>query len=458
MEQRYTNNLKSRELNKKTLQKTNSSPYLSIHIQPSILQGDLTIPPSKSHTLRAILFAFLAKGTSHIHQFLPSPDTYAMIEAVKSLGAKVEIEGETLHISGVSGKPSAAEDVIQCGNSGLVLRLIGAIAGLIPHYTILTGDASIRHKRPVKPLLSALTQLGAFATSSRGDNHAPILICGPLRQGKASLEAQDSQPVSGLLIAAAFAPHPIEIHAINPGEKPWIDLTLHWLTKCKIPFIAKDHTYYRLEGNGQIESFTYKVPGDFSTAAFPIAAAILTGSSLTLHNLDMNEIQGDKELIPILQKMGANLEIDSENRKIHIHPGSSLQGQKIDINTCIDALPILAVIGCFAKGKTELVNCHIARHKESDRISTIASELRKMGALLEEKEDSLTIYPSSLQGATLLSHHDHRIALSLAMAALASKNPSVLHDIGCIEKTYPEFIAQFQTIGAKIEKSNPLRI
>jgi len=429
-----------------------------LSINPSVLQGNLTIPSSKSHTLRAILFAFLAKGTSHIHQFLPSPDTYAMIEAVKSLGAKVEIEGNTLHITGVNGKPSVAEDVIQCGNSGLVLRLIGAIAGLIPNYTILTGDASIRHKRPVKPLLNALSELGAFATSSRGDDFAPILICGPLIHRKATVDAQDSQPVSGLLIGAAFAPHPIEIHALNPGEKPWIDLTLHWLTKCKIPFIAKDYTYYRLEGNAQIESFTYTVPGDFSTAAFPLAAALLTGSSLTLHNLDMEEPQGDKEIIPILQKMGAKIEINSEKKTIDVHAGSSLEGQTIDINGCIDALPILAVISCFAKGKTELLNCHIARHKESDRISAIASELRKMGAVLEEKEESLVIYPSPLKGTHLHSHHDHRIALSLAVAAMAAEDTSTLHETRCIEKTYPEFIEQFQSIGAKLEKSHSIRI
>ncbi len=418
-------------------------------IKPSSLKGSLSIPPSKSHTLRAILFAALAKGTSKIEHFLPSPDTKAMIEAVRLLGAEVTIESNIMIIKGVAGKPTVADDVIQCENSGLVLRLIGAIAGLIPAYTILTGDKSIRHKRPIKPLLIALRELGADAYSARGDGYAPILIRGPITKNRATLDGKDSQPVSGMLITAAFAPHPIELYVYNAGEKPWIDLTLSWLNRLQIPYMADGYSYYRLQGNSIIAPFSYSVPGDWGSAAFPIAAALLTNSDLTINNLDNEDIQGDKKILSLLQEMGAKIAI--EKNSVRVEKGGSLRGIKIDINSCIDALPILAVVGAFAEGTTEIAGGQIAREKESDRIAAITAELKKMGAKIEERQDGVIIQKSTLKGSELESHHDHRIALSLSIAALAAKGESTIHGVECTQKSYPGFFPDFHAIGAKIE-------
>ena len=421
-------------------------------IEPSCLKGDVIVPPSKSHTMRAILFAALSEGISRIEQFLDSPDTQAMIDAVRLLGAEVDRESAILHIHGCAGKPRIAGDVIHCGNSGQVLRFIGALSGLIPQYTILTGDASIRHNRPVKPLLDAMQQLGAFAASSRGDGHAPILIKGPFSNREATLDGQDSQPVSGLLIASAFAPHPIELHVINPGEKPWIDLTLHWFDKLGISYDVKDYTYYRMQGGAQTMGFDFTVPGDFSTAAFPIAAALLTDSELTLHNIDGDDVQGDKAIIPVLELMGARFISDKAKQTLRMEKGTPLNGMRIDVNDLIDALPILAVIGCFAAGRTEIVNAAIARKKESDRIVCMAHELKKMGAHIEERPDGLVIHQSKLHGAELDAHRDHRIAMSLSVAALAADGPSIIHGVECIDKTYPHFYRDFEGLGAKIRR------
>lgn len=422
----------------------------NLQITPSSLQGSFWIPPSKSQTLRAILFGALAKGESQIFNYLPSPDAAAMLAAVRLLGARVFIQKDLLRIVGVAGKFSPAENVIDCGNSGLVLRLIGALAGLIPAYTILTGDASIRSRRPVKPLLSALSQLGVFAVSSRGDDYAPLIIRGPFTKSKAEFEGQDSQPVSGLLLAAAFAENPIELHVANPGEKPWVDLTLHWLKRLGIAYEQTNHTHYYLPGKAAIDAFTYKVPGDFSTAAFPLAAALITNSELTLENLDMEDPQGDKKILQILEKMGAVFYIDPEAKTITIPKNQQLQGISIDLNDCIDALPILAVIGCFAEGTTDIYNARIARKKESDRIFAMVSELKKMGAQIEEKEDGLIVRKSSLRGAHLQSHQDHRVALSLSVAALAASTSSKIENTCCIDKTYPNFSADFIQKGAHI--------
>ncbi|HSX26743.1 MAG TPA: 3-phosphoshikimate 1-carboxyvinyltransferase [Chlamydiales bacterium] len=395
----------------------------------------LRVPPSKSHTLRALIFALMAKGKSQIFHSLHSPDTMAMVEAIRQLGAKVEVGKEALIVEGVAGKIQPAGDVIQCGNSGQVLRFIGALSALSPSYTILTGDASIRKNRPVKPLLDALNQLGAFAVSSRLDGYAPIIIKGPLKGGKAVLSGEDSQPVSALIIAGAFVP--LELSVQNPGEKPWVQLTLSWLDRLKIPYENHNFEHYRMKGGSAIDGFDFAVPGDFSSAAFPIAAALLTGSEMELEGLDRNDVQGDRAIIAVLEKMGARF--GWEKNRLVVRK-SDLQGISIDVNDFIDALPILAVIGCFAEGKTELYNGAIARKKESDRIGAMAMELRKMGAKIEERVDGMVIHHSPLRGANIESHGDHRVALALAVATLAARGESKLHGMEVMAKSYPTFL------------------
>jgi len=419
-------------------------------IRPGSIHGTLAIPSSKSHTLRALTFALMAKGVSHIRGYLHSPDTRAMIQALRHLGAVVDVFPDHLAVDGTGGKLQPAEDVIDCGNSGQVLRFIGALAALLPSYTILTGDPSIRHNRPVRPLLDGLSQLGAFAVSARGDGFAPIILRGPLTRAEARLPGADSQPVSGLIIAGCFAPHPTVIRVEDPGETPWIELTLRWLEKFKLPYANERFERYALQGGARINAFDYTVPGDFSSAAFPIAAALLTDSELTIHPIDMDDPQGDKAIIPILQKMGAHFHIDHAKKTLTVKKGSSLRGMKIDCNAFIDALPILAVIGCFAEGTTVLCNAEIARKKESDRIRCIATELKKMGADIEEKSDGLVIHKSDLKGTTLESHHDHRIALSLAVAAFAASGQTAIHGTEAAKKTYPNFVPDFAALGAHI--------
>ncbi|NGX47707.1 MAG: 3-phosphoshikimate 1-carboxyvinyltransferase [Chlamydiae bacterium] len=414
-------------------------------IHPSALSGKIKIPPSKSHSARAILFSMLGDGTSRIENILDSPDCIAMLDAISLFGAKIKKTGASFEIEG-HFQPTI--DVIDAGNSGQVLRFIGAMSALLPSYTMIAGDASIRMRRPIKGLLGALRQLGAIAESARGDGYAPITVRGPIHPGTCKLSGEDSQPVSALLMATSFLDGPSEIIVENPGETPWIELTLDWLHRLGAGISHQDYCHYHVKGGLSYSGFTYTVPGDFSTAAFPIAAALITHSYLELEGLDPNDIQGDKELIEILKRMGAR--ISWEEKRLIIEP-SHLQGLFIDINTCIDALPILAVIGCFAEGITTLYNGEIARAKESDRIAVICFELKKMGADIEEQPDGLIVKTSELKGAHVGSHHDHRIALSLAVAALAAKGTSVIKGADCARKTYPTFASDFQTIGAEIE-------
>lgn len=417
-----------------------------IHITPSPLSGTVNIPPSKSHSLRALLFSMLGTGVSRIDNLLISPDTEAMIRSMALFGAKVHLDGNQAKIEGKFLPP---EDVIDAGNSGQILRFIGGVAALLPAYSVITGDASIRGLRPVKPLLGALRQLGALAESARGDGYAPILIRGPIHPGKCSLLGTDSQPVSALLIATSFLDGPSEITVMEPGETPWIDLTLSWLKRLGAHVTHEDYTHYHVKGGLNYSGLNYTVPGDFSTAAFSLIAALITGSKLTLTGLDKEDIQGDKILIDILTEMGAKIEW--KEKSLHVEGESTLKGDRIDVNRCIDALPILAVLGCFAQGTTTLYNGSIARSKESNRITAICQELKKMGAQIEERIDGLVIHESPLHGAELFAHRDHRIGLALAVAALGASSPSTLKGASCMAKTYPTFVQDFQTLGAQLE-------
>ncbi len=407
-----------------------------LSVKKGQLKRRIAVPPSKSHTLRAILFGLMGRGMTVIHNPLLSSDTEAAMKAIAHFGARVQRHEGRIEIEGVAGKLAPAEDVIDAANSGIILRFVAALAALIPTYTVITGDASIRHLRPVLPLLQGLRQLGAFAESARLDGYAPIIIRGPMKVGKVTMQGVDSQPVSALLIAAAFLQGETEIEVISPGEKPWIDLTLSWLDRLQIRYAREDYTRFKLEGSAAFDGFTYTVPGDFSSAAFPLAAALVTGSEVVLENLDFTDVQGDKKLIAVLQKMGANIEI---TEKDVIVKKSKLHGCVVDVNDFVDAVPILSVIACFAEGQTEIHGAAIARQKESDRISAVSTELKKMGAQIEERADGLLIANSPLHAAELFSHHDHRIALSLAVAALGAKESSTIDAFECVSKTYPTF-------------------
>lgn len=373
-----------------------------------------------------------------------------MIEACRLLGATIEVTPTRIEIQGTKGKINHTEDVINAGNSGIVLRFCSAIGSLSSNPVVITGDHSIRHQRPMKHLLDGLSQLGVSTSSMRGDGFAPIILKGPLKSGKATIFGEDSQPVSALLIAVAFAEGPVELEVRNAGEKPWVALTLDWFDRLGILYENQAFETYRLPGNCRYEGFDYIVPGDFSSAAFPIAAALITGSELTIHNIDMQDSQGDKELIPTFQKMGATFEIDVTDKKLVVKKGKKLSGITVDINNFIDAITILAVTACYAEGETWIQNAAVAKQKECNRIQSIATELRKMGAIITETDSGLRIQGSPLKGASVESYNDHRMAMSLSVAGLGAKGETKISSVDCVSKTFPTFTQDFNFLGASI--------
>ena len=402
-------------------------------------------PSSKSQSIRAILFASLADGTSKITNVLWSRDIKSMIDACKQLGAKFEYNGKSLIITGCANHLRLPDDVIDAGNSGLVLRLIGAIASLIEGYTIITGDQSIRYRRPITDLIFAIEQLGANAYASKQDGYAPLIVKGVIKPGKVIMDGADSQPVSAMLIALSMLAGKSEIHVENPGELPWIELTLSWLARFGAKIINNSFKSYIIHGPCRFQAFTYNVPGDFSSIAFPVAAAILQKVPLKIKGLDFHDPQGDKILFDYLRSAGASIEY-ADNDSLIIQPSSNLRGMELDVNQCIDALPILDVLACFASSNSRFYNAGIARFKESNRLAAITDELKKMQANIIATDDSITVIPAKLQPALVKSHNDHRIAMALYVAAKACGYNPKIDNIDCIQKTYPNFLEHMQVI------------
>lgn len=420
---------------------------MKYYIKPGGISGEIDVPPSKSHTLRALVFALMAEGTSCIENYLPSPDTLAMIDAIKQFGAEVKMEGESLVVTGVAGAPKGPTDIINAGNSGIVLRFITAISALVDNYVIITGDESIRSRRIIQPLIETLAANGAFAVSSKLDGFAPVIVKGPISPGDFCVEGQDSQIVSALLIATTFLKGPSNLYVTKAGEKPWVDVTLGWLNFLGIKVRRDDYRHYQILGDAHYKGFSVTIPGDFSSALFPLCAALITKQTVKIHGLDTRDNQADKNFIQVLGQMGAKLMLDPSEQSITLASGSEIVGIEVDINHCIDSLPILAVVACFAGSETIIRGAKIARFKESDRIAAITKELRKMGAKIEELPDGMKIYPSKLKGASMDSHQDHRIALALMVAAFGADGESEIDGVECIVKTYPTFIHDMETLG-----------
>ncbi|MBQ8498232.1 3-phosphoshikimate 1-carboxyvinyltransferase [Chlamydia sp.] len=417
-------------------------------ISPSTPYGEVTVPPSKSHSLRAILFASLSQGLSVIDNCLSSSDTYTMLTACKKLGSQIKIVGKSLHIQGNPHPQDNYHRRLHMGNSGIALRFLTALSALSPSPTLITGTHSLK-RRPIMPLLSSLKQLGIEVRQKKSLS-IPFVIRGPLSSGHTIVSGQDSQYASALAITAAIAPEPLSFSIENLKERPWFDMTLNWLNSLNISFSRK-RDFLAFPGGQSLKNFSYSVPGDFSSAAFLAALGLLSSSPnpTILHNLPAHDSQGDKQLFFLLKNLGANILIGEHH--VEIHP-SSFSGGTIDMDPFIDALPILAVLCCFAKKPSRLYNARGAKDKESNRIKAISQELRKMGGLVYPTDDGLYIEPSRLHGAVVCSHNDHRIAMALAVAGVhASSGQTILCDTRCINKSFPHFVVTARTLHANIQ-------
>ena len=423
-------------------------------IQPaSHLKGTLSIPGDKSISHRSIMFGSIAKGTTKIHNFLMGDDCLSTIECFRKLGIDIEMHNDYIlvHGKGLHGLKPASE-ILDCGNSGTTTRLISGILAGQPFTSTLTGDASIQ-KRPMKRIIEPLRQMHA-AIEGKDDNFCPLTISPSTLEGICyTSPVASAQVKSCVLLAGLYANTPT--------------------TVCE-PALSRDHTERMLSAfgaiierkdkcvtiypNPELEAMEVIVPGDISSAAFfMVAGLIVPNSKLILQNVGINPTR--RGILDALLAMGGHITCFNE-RELCGEPvcdmiieSSDLHGITIEgdiIPTMIDEIPAFAVAALFAHGTTIIKDAKELRVKESNRIDTMCHELGKMGVVIRPLEDGMIIEGNAtLHGAILESYDDHRIAMSLAVAALKATTPSQILNSECIRISYPHFFEHLKAVSTK---------
>lgn len=421
---------------------------LKLLSRKSTLSGDILIPASKSHTIRAVAIATMAGGRSFLRNPLESADTRAALRAATEFGARVKEDDNCWTIDGTGGNISPVASFIDVANSGTTLRIFSALAALGSHPVTFDGDSSIR-SRPMNPLLNALRNLGVTAKAL--NEKCPFTITGPLKGGVTEVDGISSQFLTALLLSSPIAKADTEIVVENLHEKPYVEITLDWLRSQKIHFEQKGLDWFRVTGNQNYKAFDRHIAADFSSATFALCAAAVTGSEILIKGLDFSDHQGDKQVFDYLGRMGMAIEEGNEGVTV---TSKGLKGIEIDMNDTPDALPAMAVVGCIADGITKLFNVKQARLKECDRISAITRELKKMGAKIEEIPDGVIVQKSKLKGTNVHGYHDHRMVMALAVAGMCAEGETIIDSAETISVTYPRFIDDFKDLGANLKRIN----
>lgn len=420
------------------------------------LKGEITIPRSKTHSFRALILASVAYGTSIIREPKISSDWQLAVKAMQMYGAKIkEVKPNIFEVKGVAGRLKTPPDIINVGNSGTMLFFISGVAAACCGWSIITGDESIRFLRKIsKNLFRPIRKLGVEIISTKNDGMAPLLIKGKVNGGIVRMDGIGCQPVFSVLIASALSQKPVEIFVKNPGETAYIELLLHWFKKVGLKFenVNNKYEHYIFPGNKPPKPFKATIPFEWSAPAYPLLAAILTNNSeIRVRGMDLNDPYGDKQVIYILQKMGADITIEKDCLTAK---SSKLHGIKTDMHLLPDQVPTIAVAACFAKGKTIIKNVLTARWKECDRVAAICKELKKMRAKIIEKKDGLIVDQDGswkLKGTTLDGYKDHRMVLTLAVAGLTIEGETIISDVEMVEKSFETFIPEMIKAGANFE-------
>ncbi len=404
--------------------------------------GTVSPPASKSYTHRAIIMAALSGGRCDISNPLDSFDTRATADAVRSMGATVDwTDG---HICVISKDIHAPDRTIDVLNSGTTMRLMTGISALFDSETTITGDESIR-KRPMGPLLSALEGCGVRCGSN--DGKAPITIAGPVKGDRIEIDGSiSSQFVSSMLMMAPLIGRPTDI--ILKGKvvsQPYIDITTSMLKRFGIDIVVTDSGYH-VEPQSY-HPCDYRVPTDFSSAAFPLVAGGLSGK-VSVNGLDMSDPQGDKMIVDILRMAGCKVDIDDDVITC-THDGRP-KACDIDISNVPDLFPIVAVLLSTADGTSRLYGAPQLRFKESDRIGSVEAMLNTLGADVKGTDDGCIINGvDRLKGGRIDHRGDHRLMMAASIASLVSDGPVSMENDLCWNVSYPGFVEQMRSLGMR---------
>ncbi|MDE1828759.1 MAG: 3-phosphoshikimate 1-carboxyvinyltransferase [Thaumarchaeota archaeon] len=414
-------------------------------VDKSRLSGKISCPPNKSYTHRAVFLASLAGGKSTVRNALLSRDTLATINACRIFGSKITADGSTLTIEG-TGSVNPTSPEIDASNSGTTIRIASAIASLADSKITLTGDASLK-KRPMQPLLDALSKMGARCTSNGGT--PPLTVTGRIPGGTTSIPGSvSSQFISALFIAAPMTEKGItlEIEGVMVS-KPYLDATVATMKKFGVSVDAViPYKKYIIPRQDYIPT-DFTVPADFSSMALLLSAAVLVGDNMEIAAPIGDLPQGDREMITHLERMGVKVSIGDT---VKVTVPQKLAGGRFDLANTPDLLPPLAILTLKSSSPIEIYNVKHARFKETDRIAILARELAKIGVDVKEKEDGLVLGPPvSTTGAELDSADDHRLFMAFCIAGMFVGDCTVT-DSESVDVSYPEFISEMKRTGAKI--------
>ena len=456
------------------------------------LTGRTVVPGSKSHTIRALLLATLAEGTSTIHNPLPSADCLSTAAAVPLMGSRVDLNlttegcpGTDWVVYGAGKKLHLPTDVINVGNSGSLLYFLSPIAATFDGYSIFTGDESIR-KRPVDHVADVLNQMGASAEVSQpGSRFCPLVIKGPV-SAKNTIRTEgsaSSQYISGLMMAALKLKDEMHIELSDPTETPYLTMTQKWLEKIGAEVkISDDFKSISVKAPDEIKAFDCTIPSDWEAVAFPLVAALISDSDICIDNIDGSGTQGDDAIVGILKSLGADIEWNRETDTIRVRGGKksaggigrlsteNLPGGELHVNLSgfPDAICALSAAACFTEGDTYIEDIAVCRRKETDRISVLKKELEKLGASVDEGSDFMVIHGHSpfkadgspnpdfaLHGAEIESYFDHRVAMALSVMSLGLPEGEriFVRNAECCSVSFPHFFEVMNEIGAGFEIS-----
>jgi 3-phosphoshikimate 1-carboxyvinyltransferase len=419
-----------------------------VTVKPSKLRGDINAPTSKSSMQRACAAALLTKGSTIIHNAGKSNDDLAALDVISRLGAKVVDHGDgkiTVQSSGVS--PVSEE--INCGESGLGIRMFTPLAALSSREIIINGKGSLV-TRPMHFFDEIFPKLGIAIKSN--DGKLPLTIKGPLQPKAIEVDGSlSSQFLTGLLMAfGAAGAKDVSIHVRNLKSKPYIDLTLDVMKTFGVEVENREYgEFYFPPSTGMYKPVEYTVEGDWSGAAFLLVAGAIAGD-IVVKGLDINSTQADKAIMQALMSAGAKVAIDENNIQIS---QADLQGFHFDATDCPDLFPPLVALAAYCKGTTIIEGVSRLAHKESDRGSTLQQEFAKFGVEITITKDKMKINGGTrLTGASTHSHHDHRIAMACAVAALRANGETIIEDAEAINKSYPDFYRHLKSLGASLKE------
>ena len=413
------------------------------------INGEIFLPGSKSLSNRALLIAALAKGTTKITNLLVSEDIEHMLNALATLGVEYTLSecGTECTVVGNNGFFDVKAPVeLYLGNAGTAMRPLCAALAASTGEFVLTGEPRMK-ERPIGHLVNALTQLNADTTYLENKDYPPLKIKGKALTGSTvNIDGSiSSQFLTSILMVAPLLT--TDSNIVIEGElvsKPYIDITLNIMSRFGVEVQNNGYQSFNVKGNQSYQSLSkYMVEGDASSASYFLAAGAIKGGEVTVHGVGKLSVQGDKHFADVLEKMGAVVTWGDESITV---TGNELTAVDMDMNHIPDAAMTIATTALFAKGTTTIRNIYNWRVKETDRLTAMATELRKVGAEVVEGEDYISITPpSSLKHAEIDTYNDHRVAMCFSLVAL-SDTPVTINDPKCTAKTFPDYFDKLEQV------------